>query len=165
MIYLRPMLEKEYIPYLERSIIEYAEDKIKAGNWHPSEALERSRQEFQKLLPEGPETPCQHLYSILADDLVEPVGIIWFAEILDTAKPYAFIYDFSIDEDYRRKGYGSQAMLALEDEVRQVGLEQIGLHVFGHNAAALALYQKLDYRITNINMMKTLSEAGTNDQE
>ena len=50
MIYLRPMLEKEYIPYLERSIIEYAEDKIKAGNWHPSEALERSRQEFQKLL-------------------------------------------------------------------------------------------------------------------
>ncbi|KAB2854509.1 MAG: GNAT family N-acetyltransferase, partial [Anaerolineae bacterium] len=50
----------------------------------------------------------------------------------------------------------TQAMLALEDEVKKVGLDSIGLHVFGHNQSAYALYQKIGYETTNIVMAKKL---------
>ena len=36
------------------------------------------------------------------------------------------------------------------------GLETLALHVFGHNPGARALYEKLGYEITNINMAKHL---------
>lgn len=49
-------------------------------------------------------------------------------------------------------------MRLLEDQVRQVGLRRIGLHVFGHNAAAQALYRKVGYEVTNINMAKNVAE-------
>ena len=66
--------------------------------------------------------------------------------------------DIVIDEPYRRRGYGQAAMLALEDSVRSLGLRGIALHVFGHNTAARALYERLGYTVTNINMAKRLSD-------
>lgn len=159
MIRLRPMTASEYENYLERAINEYADEKVMAGNWHPSEALELSRQEYQKLLPDGPATPRQHLFTITLDSQPDTLGMIWFAEIDQALQPYAFIYDFYIDEPFRRKGYGAEAMLRVEDEVRACGLKRIGLHVFGHNHPALALYEKLGYEPTNINMLKKLGES------
>ena len=111
MIRLRPMNASEYEIYLERAINEYADEKVMAGNWHPSEALELSRQEYQRLLPDGPATPRQHLFTIALDNQPGSLGMIWFAEIDQALQPYAFIYDFYIDEPFRRMGYGAEAML------------------------------------------------------
>ena len=47
-------------------------------------------------------------------------------------------------------------MRSLEDEVRRLGDSSIGLHVFGHNAPARRLYEKLGYSETHINMVKRL---------
>lgn len=66
------------------------------------------------------------------------------------------MYDFLVYEPYRRCGYGWQALQALEQNVRALGLDTIGLHVFGHNHAARALYEKAGYEVTNINMAKKL---------
>jgi ribosomal protein S18 acetylase RimI-like enzyme len=44
----------------------------------------------------------------------------------------------------------------LENVAREKGVEKIGLHVFGHNAAARALYQKVGYIETNVNMSKKI---------
>jgi RimJ/RimL family protein N-acetyltransferase len=49
-----------------------------------------------------------------------------------------------------------QAMTKLEGEAKRLGLDRIGLHVFGHNSAARPLYEKLGYVPTNINMVKHL---------
>ena len=49
------------------------------------------------------------------------------------------------------------AMIAIEDEVRQLGIDRIGLHVFGHNRGAWALYDQLGYEVTNVNMAKTIT--------
>lgn len=158
MVHLRAMTASEFDLYLERAVAEYADEKVKAGNWHASEALERSRLEYQKLLPEGVTTPKQHLSTIVSDELPGSLGMIWFAEIDQMPEPYAFIYDFSVEEPFRRRGIGTQAMLAVEAEVRSLGISRIGLHVFGHNQSARALYEKLGYEVTNINMLKILSE-------
>ena len=157
MIRLVPMKTTEYQTYLDISIREYAEDKIRAGNWQPAEALERSAQEFHQLLPEGVASRDQYLYDIEDARLGVKVGMIWLARIMQGTHPVMFIYDFRIDEPYRRKGYGEQAMRAAEDQAKTLGLDTIALHVFGHNQAARALYEKLGYEITNINMAKKLT--------
>jgi len=157
MVRLVPMKATEYESYLAISIREYAEDKVQSGNWQPEEALERSTQDFQKLLPDGVATKDNYLYDIVDETLGLKVGMIWLARILQGAKPVMFIYDFRIDEPYRRKGYGEQAMLAAEVQAKALGYDTIALHVFGFNHGARALYEKLGYEITNINMAKKLT--------
>jgi RimJ/RimL family protein N-acetyltransferase len=157
MVRLVPMTAAEYQTYLDISIREYAEDKVQAGNWQPEEALEKSAQEFRKFLPEGVATKDHYLYGIEDEALKAKVGMIWLARVLQDAHPIMFIYDFRIDEPFRRKGYGEQALRAAEEQAKALGLDTIALHVFGHNHAARALYEKLGYEITNINIAKKLT--------
>jgi len=141
--------------YLAMAVQEYAQDKIEAGNYAPSEGLEKARAEFDALLPNGTESPRQHLFTIM-NEVGEKVGIIWLAEIESGARRFAFIYDIRVFEAYQRKGYAKQAMLAVEEEAIALGLDRISLHVFGHNKVARDLYEKLGYEITNLNMSKNL---------
>ncbi len=157
MVKLIPMEEKDFQAYLQGAIEDYAQEHVKAGNWQPSEALAKSAQEFQQLLPQGVASENQHLYTITAEDTGEKVGMIWFAVLTNRTVPRAFIYDFRIDEQHQRKGYGTQALIAIEEKVKELGIKNIGLHVFGHNHAARALYEKVGYHITNVNMAKDLS--------
>ena len=157
MIRLVPMSDTTYQIYLDMAIREYAEDKIKAGNWQPEEALEQSAQEFRTYLPDGVATQDNYLYDIEDEALGITVGMIWLARLMQGTKPVMFIYDFRIDEAHRRKGYGEQALLAAEVQAKALGYDTIALHVFGHNHAARALYEKLGYEITNINMAKKLT--------
>jgi GNAT superfamily N-acetyltransferase len=157
MIQLLPMTPPEYEPWQAQAVRDYAVDKVQAGAWRQAEAQERSAREFAQLLPQGLATPDHWLFSIWSDDapLDTPVGMLWVAR-----SPWhpdqAFIYDFLIHEPYRRRGYGRQALLALEPKVRALGLNAIGLHVFGHNHGAIALYEQTGYEITDINMVKKI---------
>ena len=157
MVRLVGMSDAEYQAYLALAVRDYADEKVAAGNWQPEEARERSAQEFQRLLPDGAATRDNYLFNIEDQTLATKVGVIWLARILFGAQPVAFIYDFRIDEAYRRKGYGEQAMRAAEEQAKALGFDTIALHVFGHNQAARALYEKLGYEITNINMAKKLT--------
>jgi len=159
MVQLRPLTQPEYETWLADEIQVYADEKVQSGNWDAAEALERSRAEHDKLLPQGLATPDNYLYRVMAEP--EPgaapvaVGMIWLA-VPPWKPPVAFIYDFVIDGAYRRRGYARQALQAIEPKVRALGLDTIGLHVFGHNHAARALYEQAGYEITNINMAKKL---------
>ena len=157
MIRLVPMSDTEYQAYLALAVRDYADDKVSAGNWQAAEALERSAQEFQKLLPNGVATPGNYLLNIEDPTLAAKVGVIWLARMMQGGHPIMFIYDFRIDEAHRRKGYGEQAMRAAEEQAKALGFDTIALHVFGHNHAARALYEKMGYEITNINMAKKLT--------
>lgn len=152
MIELKSMSEADFKAYLEILIPEYAQEHVKGGRWTAEEALAASRAEIEKLWHNGLATEDQYIFDIVADEETEPVGILWFA--VDKGK--AFVYDVVIHDAFRRRGYATQALLALEEEVRQLGLNTISLHVFGHNQGARALYQKLDYTETNVIMAKTI---------
>ena len=157
MLRLVPMTNSEFEAYLQSAVREYADEKVRAGNWQPAEAMQRAEQEYDKLLPDGLATKSEHLYSIVDDARTRPVGMIWFERQEGSAQPVAFLYDFIIYEEFRRKGYGRRALAALETKVKEMGLDKISLHVFGHNKAALALYSKLGYEVTNILMSKEIA--------
>jgi len=151
------MTPAEYEAWLAHLIEDYAAEKVAAGNWTTEEAPARAAEETRGQLPQGAATPGQHIYSIMAEGEPEPVGVLWFAVI--EARRQAFIYDLEIHPPYRRRGYAEGAMRAAEGEVQALGLESIGLHVFGNNRAARALYEKLGYEVTNINMVKRVSDG------
>jgi ribosomal protein S18 acetylase RimI-like enzyme len=155
MVQLAPMTEGEFRDYLKGAIKGYAEEKVKAGNWTPEEALQRSEGEFTQLLPQGVATPNQHLFTIY-DAERNRVGFIWLAVQDRGSKESGFIYDFAIYPAYRRRGYGAATLRAIEETARRFGLSEIGLHVFAHNATARALYEKMGYEVTNINMHKEI---------
>ncbi|MHB8599336.1 MAG: GNAT family N-acetyltransferase [Ktedonobacteraceae bacterium] len=157
MIRLQPMNETEYQEYLAVSIAGYAQEHVKAGRWNAEEALQKATQEYADILTEGLHTKDQYLFTIVDEQTGTKVGMLWFAAAERANKPVAFVYDVIVYEPFRRRGYGEQAFLALETKARELGLKRIGLHVFGHNSAARAMYEKLGYVVTNVNMSKSLS--------
>lgn len=155
---LRRMTEPEYTAYLDFTIPAYAREHTEAGNWHPAEALEKARQSYKHLLPQGIATPDQYLYTLIEAESGEKVGIAWLALLKNDRQIKAWVYDLLIYPEQRRKGYGEQAMLLLEDKARQLGAVRIGLHVFGSNATARRLYARVGYHDVDIVMAKDLAE-------
>jgi RimJ/RimL family protein N-acetyltransferase len=156
MIQLVPMTQAEFDKFLSAAIEDYAQEHVAAGNWQPNEAVRLSKEEHDKLLPNGLASPDQYLYSIYNTETGSNVGLIWLADQKRGETRSAFIYNIQLDEDQRGKGYGKQAMLAIEVKVKALGLDTISLHVFGHNHVARALYEKIDYEVTNVLMSKKL---------
>src|SRR5258708_38814989 len=104
-----------------------------------SEALAKSQAEFKELLPEGKDSKDNYLFSVFDNSSGVYVGDIWFAVVDRDGQRRAFVYDFRILDAFHRQGYGTEAMIAVEDEVRKLRLDSISLHVFGHNLAARGL--------------------------
>ena len=154
MVRLIPMTDSEFETYLEKTVPEYAADKVQAGDWSEDEALERSRQSYNHLLPQGVKTENNYLFRILLEESGEKIGVLWIKH--EVPRPHGFIYDIALDEAQRGKGYGKQAMLALEEIAKELGLETIALHVFAYNTVAMKLYDKLGYKVTSQNMTKKL---------
>jgi len=156
MVTLQPMTEVELQHFLEPAILEYAQRHVEAGQWTAVEAVEKSRKEFQDLLPQGVATPDHYLFT-LVNEVQQQVGMLWFARRESQGQPLAFVYEVRIDEAFRRRGYASQAFRELETKVQELGWNRISLHVFGANHAAIELYKKLGYEMTNVLMAKTLA--------
>ena len=154
MLELTPMKEETYAEYLTFSIAEYAREKVKAGTWAEAEAERLSADSFNRLLPEGLQTKGAHLFDIKRG--AETIGYFWIQMLESLAGSSAFIYDFLIHPPFRGQGLGKQAMLTLEDKVRELGAGKIALHVFAHNQTAFRLYGKVGYEITDYSMSKKL---------
>jgi ribosomal protein S18 acetylase RimI-like enzyme len=67
-----------------------------------------------------------------------------------------WIYDVHVQERYRGRGYGKEAMLLAETEGRRRGFDRIGLNVFGGNEVARSLYRSLGYTESAVIMRKHL---------
>jgi ribosomal protein S18 acetylase RimI-like enzyme len=156
MTVLVAMRPEVYPAYLRESVAGYAEDNIASGRWPADGALERSLAEFETLLPQGLATPDHHLFEIRTADDGPTVGYLWFAVEQRLGTRSAYVYDVVVHEAFRRQGHAWRAFQALEAFVAALGMASIGLHVFGHNPGAQALYQQLGYGVTGINMLKRL---------
>lgn len=154
MISLVPMSEVDYQAYLEKMIPEYAAEKVMAGNWTETEALELSRKDYARLLPDGLQTAGNFLFNLINENN-ETVGFLWYARV-EKYPEVAFIFDFEIYSAFRRRGYASQALAALEHQARARGFKKLELHVFGNNLAARELYKKSGFVETNVNMARDL---------
>jgi ribosomal protein S18 acetylase RimI-like enzyme len=153
------MVQPEYAEWLDEIIPAYAADKVSSGQWSEEDSVELSKKEYGELLPLGLGTPDNYLYTIVDVDL-HPVGVLWFAVKTKNNARIAYVYDVSVKPESRRKGHAYAAFIALEDEVRRLGLSGIALHVFGHNLEARDLYAKLGFHPTNINLYKAIAVTG-----
>jgi len=150
------MTEAEYLAYLDNLHTGYADEQVKAGSWPADQALELAKAEIKEMLPDGLSTKNNHLYSLYTQDEPSPVGVLWILIRERNQQKEAFIADIVIYDAYRRRGYGAQALKALEEAVKGMDIHRIRLQVFGHNHAARDLYEKCGYEAVNIYMEKRL---------
>lgn len=61
---------------------------------------------------------------------------------------FLYLDDFSVGAACRGRGIGTRLLAMAETYAQECGLHRIELHVEDRNVRALALYQRLDYRIT-----------------
>ena len=115
--------------------------------------------EFAELLPQGLATPDNFLFTI-TDLQATAVGVLWFAVRTRFDARVANVFDITVWPERRREGHAFRAFVALEDQVRALGLSGIALHVFGHNKGAQALYAKLGFQPTNISLFKPVAPPG-----
>jgi ribosomal protein S18 acetylase RimI-like enzyme len=157
---IKPMTEEAFDEYVANSVPNYAREKVASGEWQEEASLERAREVFQEMLPEGLETPDNYLFEVIDEWNDTPVGVLWFAIRERAGQKTAYICDVYIDPEQQSKGHASRALRALEDKVRSMGLTGIGLQVFGHNDSAFRLYKRLGYLPVNFFMFKTLDLQG-----
>lgn len=153
---LRTMLKSEYERYLSVAIKDYAQDKIAAGTWEKADALGLAEESFQRLLPEGINTPKEFLYTIVDEETDDNIGFLWVHLDKSTTTSKFFIYDFIILESFRNSGYGTQTLACLDVIAKEMSVSQIDLHVFAHNKGAIHLYEKVGFIPTDISMSKQI---------
>lgn len=155
---LRPLREDELPAYVEHGRAGYARDMIENAGIPRERAERKAEEDWSKMLPDGVATAGHYLFAVEEIATGERVGDLWFAE-RDTQFEgrVAFVYSVEIDERFRGRGFGRQAMVLLEDEVHARGLTRISLNVFGGNEVARSLYRSLGYAESAVSMAKGLS--------
>ncbi len=142
--------------YRRAAVAGYAKDNVEAGRWLQADALALSEADFQSSLPQGVATPDNYLYEIKVSSNGPCAGVLWFAVEVRQGARCAYVYDVEVYAPWQRQGYAQGAFRALEPIVAALGLSSIRLHVFSHNPGAQALYAKLGYGVTGLNMIKQL---------
>ena len=145
-------------PYVQHCDLEYFVDTefdaaIDAGMVSVGEdeqaAKAEHRNELMGFIDESPRTGI-----FIAQRDASRVGLVWVSE-RSTGEPWdlgpaiGWIYDIRVHESARRHGLGTQLLARAEDWAREAGYPAIGLHVFGHNDPARALYASCGFSVLN----------------
>ena len=151
------MTDSEFATFVAETVPAYAADKVASGQWASSESIALARGALDELLPQALATPGHFLFTIRADARSSAVGRLWFAVQERAGQRIAYVYELYVDPAHRRSGHAAGALRVLEAQASSLGLAGIALHVFGHNHAAQALYARLGYQPTDINLYKRLA--------
>lgn len=155
MISLRPMRPDEYAAYLDYFIPDYAAEISTNYGLSDVDARAQAIRETDEDLPQGVETAGHVLLCIIAG-AGAVIGYLWYRP--DLAARSAFISDFHILTGQQGNGYGKQALALLEAELADSGFTQIRLRVAADNNRAKHVYDRSGFRITGINMSKTIAQ-------
>jgi len=149
-IALRPLRADEYDAWDAAHRAEYERGLVEHVGMPRERAKAKVERDIAYVLPEGLATADTWIWAVEHDGRV--VGTV-FVGLRDGA---AWLYDITIAEGERGKGYGRAAMTALQDEVRTLGHGAIGLNVWGGNDVARGLYRSLGWAEESVHMRKAL---------
>lgn len=153
---LRPLREDEVRGFIDGLGREYVRGLIEDASLTKEEAEEKAANDHASLFPGGRPQPDHHMY-ILESETGEAVGyLFWARREAPGSGSRAFLYQILIDEPFRGRGLGRQAMELLETEVRADGLPGIDLNVWGGNDLARSLYRSLGFEERSVFMSKEL---------
>jgi ribosomal protein S18 acetylase RimI-like enzyme len=152
---LRRVTPAEYATMTAMAAADYAARIVASGMLPPQEAARKARDDYDRALPAGLDTPGQLIFRVLADG--EPVGWLWIGVPGPDGNPeMAWVYLVQVDEPFRGRGYGREAMRLAEDQARASGMRSLGLNVHGGNTVARSLYTGMGYEVMAQQMKKAL---------
>lgn len=151
---LVPMKPSSFAAWRARSHQDFAEE-LEAIGLSSDDAQRRAEESFDRAFPEGEPTATSVVFDLLDDD-AGVVGYVWIGRDSSNDPTRWWVWDVLVNEAYRGRGFGREAMKLGEEYARKAGARSLGLNVFGHNVTALGLYTSLGFEITNINMRKVL---------
>jgi RimJ/RimL family protein N-acetyltransferase len=149
------MTQAEFDAFIEISMHDQAQGQVQAGYLPAERAAEVIQQQREKFLPNDQDTPNHFFFTITDQD--QKVGGLWYTVVEQDGQRQLFVMDIQVYDAYRRCGYGTQAFGLMEEKAREMGITTISLHVFQHNHAARAMYEKLGYVGEGEKMSKELS--------
>jgi GNAT superfamily N-acetyltransferase len=156
MINLVPMNQGQYEALIELSERDQIEGHVRDGSWRPEEAEANMARLKAQFLPQGLATPNHYFWAVVDAVSGVEVGGLWVALAEEDGQRQFFVFEIQVYEPYRRRGYGTQTFLAMEDKAREMGVTSISLHVFADNHPARAMYRKLGYTGTDTQMVKAV---------
>jgi ribosomal protein S18 acetylase RimI-like enzyme len=148
------MSAEDYDAWLSRSVESFAEDLHRATGRSLDATRARGAAQFRELLPDGLASEGMWLFRLF-DESGDEVGFLWLGRHPERAGA-GYVFDLEIAEPFRRRGLARAAMLAAEPILKEAGFTDVGLNVFGFNAAAQELYSSLGYRVVATQMTKSL---------
>ncbi len=150
------MSEDEYRAYRAWAVPDYAAEIRRNTGIEEAEALAHAERVFRDLLPGGLATAGHRLLIAEEPATAERVGLLWIARQRREGIQAAWIYDLSVEEPLRGKGYGRAIMEMAEEQARELGVTRLELNVFGDNEVARGLYLSLGYVEMSRQMAKDL---------
>jgi ribosomal protein S18 acetylase RimI-like enzyme len=113
----------EFDAYKAAEYRSYVDQIVASGSMTREAAEEKARREDAELLPDGLATTGQLIFRVEADG--QPAGWLWMALQGPRAEAgVGYIYDVTVDEALRGRGYGRAAMqLAEESESEGAALK------------------------------------------
>lgn len=144
------MTQEEFDVIKGRMIRDYAQDKIKVGHWQASDAIELAKETLDNILRDGVETEHHFLLDICKD--IDKVGFVWFNLFNGTI----YVNNYLIYDEHKGKDYELKMVELLEEMAGDLRARKVNLHSFGYNEAAIALYRKMGYDITDVYMSKKM---------
>jgi RimJ/RimL family protein N-acetyltransferase len=82
---------------------------------------------------------------LLAEEDGAVVGRLSAARDTHPASAHVADVGLMVATTHRRRGIGTELLAAVEDWAQGTGVQKLELHVFPHNAPAIALYERLGY--------------------
>jgi len=154
MLRLQPMPHSDFEEFRSLSVQNYARALSRNLRINYRRAGQMAVEEMKGILPRGFFSDDHYFYNLLADAEAREVGKLWF--YINRKLKSAFLYDLMIFDAFQRKGYGKEALQAMEKELKQKGITVIRLNVFNDNRIARKLYQAQGYDNCNQILQKFL---------
>jgi mycothiol synthase len=121
------------------------------------EAEATAERNIAQALWRGAATPGQLVRTAVGDGGV--VGWIWVSMSGIAVPGMAWICDIVVDPPFRRQGIGGAIIAAAERELVELGEARLGLNVYGHNATAIRLYERLGFDVIRQVRARSLADV------
>lgn len=129
----------------EHLISFYSGELLQAGLVKDREAARKAAsEELHQDMIDHPSNP-YYYYHLISDKPIHRCGYI----VYSINEKTAYLESIHLDESFRGRGLGKEALEALESEAKKRGIDGIKLYVFAHNKIAFALYKQMGYLIEN----------------
>lgn len=152
-----PATDEEAERILSLSVDDYVESLRDRRGVSDADARAKAERDTRRFVPDGAATAGAVFLAARRGDRL--IGGVWASAQGPDRAGEAWLYFLWVDPAERRQGVARRLVEATAAAVRQRGATDLALNVFGDNAAAIALYGSLGFRVLTQQMSRALRDA------